>query len=137
MQSVASQRMLSNTCSAELQCVQVSELQGVVQDLEEALDRESTAHKDSQSTLEEAYRHRNRLETRYAVLCPSNRLVCPSKLWLMHPMLGCVQSILQGSSTLLQALLRVWLKIHGAVVYALHSEQLVFVVLKSKPQIPL
>ena len=51
---------------AVMQCVQVSELQGTIQDLEEALDKEVAAHKDSQSTLEEAYRHRNRLEARYA-----------------------------------------------------------------------
>lgn len=49
---------------AAMLCVQVSELQGNVQDLQEALDKE-TAHKDSQSTLEEAYRHRNRLDARY------------------------------------------------------------------------
>lgn len=48
-----------------MQCVQVSDLQGSVQELQEALDKEVAAHKDSQSTLEEAYRHRNRLEARY------------------------------------------------------------------------
>lgn len=47
-------------------CLQVSDLQGSVQELQEALDKEVAAHKDSQSTLEEAYRHRNRLEARYA-----------------------------------------------------------------------
>ena len=52
--------------SAMMLCVQVSELQGSMQDLEEALDKEVAAHKDSKSTLEEAYCHRNRLEARYA-----------------------------------------------------------------------
>lgn len=47
-----------------MQCVQVSDLQGSVQELQEALDKEAAAHKDSQSTLEQAYRHRNRLEAR-------------------------------------------------------------------------
>lgn len=43
----------------------MSDLQGNVQDLQEALDKEVAVHKDSQSTLEEAYRHRRRLEARY------------------------------------------------------------------------
>lgn len=49
---------------SSMQCVQVSDLQGHVQELQEALDKEVAAHKDSQSTLEEAYRHRNKLEAR-------------------------------------------------------------------------
>lgn len=42
--------------------VQVSELQGSVQELQEALDQETTANRDSQATLEEAYHHRKTLE---------------------------------------------------------------------------
>lgn len=44
--------------------LQVSDLQGSVQELEEALDKESAAHNEAQTTLEEAYRHRNSLEAR-------------------------------------------------------------------------
>lgn len=51
-----------------MQCVQVSDLQGSVQELQEALDKEVAVHKDSQTTLEEAYRDRNRLEARYVSL---------------------------------------------------------------------
>ncbi len=35
-----------------------------MQELQEALDQETTAHRQAQCTLEEAYRHRNRLEAR-------------------------------------------------------------------------
>ncbi len=42
----------------------MSELQGSMQELQEALDQETTAHRQAQSTLEEAYRHRNNLEAR-------------------------------------------------------------------------
>ena len=44
--------------------MQVSDLQETVQELQEALDKELTAHKEAQTTLEEAYRHRNSLEAR-------------------------------------------------------------------------
>ena len=42
----------------------MSDLQETVQELQEALDKEVTAHKEAQATLEEAYRHRNNLEAR-------------------------------------------------------------------------
>lgn len=35
-----------------------------MQELQEALDQETTAQRQAQSTLEEAYRHRNNLEAR-------------------------------------------------------------------------
>lgn len=43
-------------------CLQVSELQGSVQELQEALDREAAAHREAQGTLEEAFHHRRALE---------------------------------------------------------------------------
>ena len=45
-------------------CVQVSELQGSVQELQEALDHEAAAHREAQGTLEEAFHHRKALEAK-------------------------------------------------------------------------
>ena len=56
--------VLMCTLESTMQRVQVSDLQSNVQELQEALDKEIAAHNASQSTLEEAYRHRNRLEAR-------------------------------------------------------------------------
>lgn len=64
-----------------MQCMQVSELQGNMQDLQEALDKETAAYKESQSTLEEAYRHRNRLEARYTLDILLNYSSAVSCVW--------------------------------------------------------
>ena len=45
-------------------CLQVSELQGSVQELQEALDQEAAAHREAQGTLEEAFHHRRALEAK-------------------------------------------------------------------------
>lgn len=42
--------------------MQVSELQGNVQELQEALDHEAAASRDAQGTLQEAFHHRKALE---------------------------------------------------------------------------
>ena len=43
-------------------CAQVSELQGSVQELQEALDQEASVSREAQATLEEAFHHRKALE---------------------------------------------------------------------------
>lgn len=59
--SIQSRQMYEYADTVEM-CVQVSELQGNVQELQEALDQEASASREAQAILEEAFHHRKALE---------------------------------------------------------------------------